>query len=167
MLWTSDVILPVQLAVRQSSETEAGVGVLLTVAFIRIEVGESTGESQKLPGIEVLGERIDGKRSIWRVLAGRFFRSWTASSLSGKWTPLASTEGTPFAGANNVKFSGNAWTKSISHGELIRSGTDQNLVVNPCKLRYFYQGLDPSKANGNYDTQPWKLGLLTQTNSAC
>lgn len=99
--------------------------------------------------------------------AGRYFRSWTATSLSGPWKTLASTESTPFAGANNVKFSGTAWTKSISHGELIRSGTDQNLVVNPCKLRYFYQGLDPSKANGNYDTQPWKLGLLTQTNSAC
>ena len=127
----------------------------------------SATENEPGPNYRLLGEALNQPQVEAIGSAGRFFRSWTASSLSGSWKALATTEGTPFAGANNVKFSGSAWTKSVSHGELIRSGTDQNLVVNPCKLRYFYQGLDPNKANSNYDTQPWKLGLLTQTNSAC
>jgi len=96
----------------------------------------------------------------------RYFRSWTSTSISGPWSSLANTESNPFARSNNVAFSGTAWTKDISHGEMIRSGYDQTLTINPCKLQYLYQGLSPT-ATGDYNSLPWRLGLLTQTNSAC
>jgi endo-1,4-beta-xylanase len=95
----------------------------------------------------------------------RWFRSWTSSSISGPWTVLAAEEATPFARANNVAFNGTAWTKDISHGEMIRSGYDQNLAIDPCNIRYLYQGLDPN-AGGAYGDLPYRLALLTQTNSA-
>nr|5B6S_A Chain A, Glycosyl hydrolase family 62 protein [Coprinopsis cinerea okayama7\ len=96
----------------------------------------------------------------------RWFRSWTSTSIAGPWRALADQESNPFARANNVAFTGNAWTRDISHGELIRSGNDQTLPISPCNLRYLYQGLDPN-SGGDYNSLPWKLGLLTQTNSAC
>jgi len=96
----------------------------------------------------------------------RYFRSWTSSSLSGTWTGLADSESNPFARSNNVVFNGTAWTKSISHGEMVRTNVDQTLTIDPCNLRYLYQGLSTS-ASGSYNALPWKLGLLTQTNSAC
>ncbi|WP_199752394.1 non-reducing end alpha-L-arabinofuranosidase family hydrolase [Actinoplanes sp. ATCC 53533] len=96
----------------------------------------------------------------------RYFRSWTASAVAGPWTALADTESNPFARANNVTFSGTAWTRDISHGEMIRSGYDQNLDISACQLRYVYQGMDPS-SSGEYNALPWRLGLLTQTNSTC
>ncbi|GLW73782.1 alpha-N-arabinofuranosidase [Kitasatospora phosalacinea] len=96
----------------------------------------------------------------------RYFRSWTAPSLTGTWTPLASTESEPFAGRNNVTFPGGAWTQDISHGEMVRAGNDQSLTVNPCNLQYVYQGLDPA-ATGDYLQLPYRMGLLTQTNSTC
>lgn len=91
----------------------------------------------------------------------RYFRSWTASSLNGAWSANANTESNPFARSNNVAFPGGAWTKSISHGEIIRTRTDQTLTISPNGMRFLYQGLDP-KATGNYDELPWKLALITQ-----
>jgi endo-1,4-beta-xylanase len=37
---------------------------------------------------------------------GRYFRSWTSTSIAGTWTPLAASEGNPFARSSNVAFSG-------------------------------------------------------------
>jgi hypothetical protein len=96
----------------------------------------------------------------------RYFRSWTAPAITGPWTALAGTQAVPFAGANNVTFGGTAWSQDISHGELIRSGVDQTLTIDPCRLRYLYQGKDPA-ATDSYNLLPWRLGLLTQTGSSC
>ena len=97
----------------------------------------------------------------------RYFRSWTSSSLSGSWTPLAATQQNPFMGANNVVFaSGKSWTQSISHGEMIRTVVDQTLTIQPCSLRYLYQGLNPA-STADYNALPWVLGLLTEVGNAC
>jgi hypothetical protein len=96
----------------------------------------------------------------------RWYRSFTSNSLTGTWTPHLATESNPFARSNTVAFSGTAWTRDFSHGELIRAGNDQTLPLNPCQLQFLYQGLDPN-AGGEYLRLPWRMGLLTQTNSGC
>ena len=113
------------------------------------------GSNQYLLLVEAIGS--DGRR---------YFRSWTSGSIAGAWSPLAATESNPFARSTNVTFTGTAWTRDISHGEAIRAGYDQTLTLSPCHMQYLYQGLDPS-AGGDYNSLPWRLGLLTQTNSTC
>ena len=96
----------------------------------------------------------------------RWYRSYTSSSLSGSWTQHLATESNPFARSNTVTFSGAAWTRDFSHGELIRAGNDQTVPLNPCRLQFLYQGQDPN-ASGDYIRLPWRMGLLTQSNSTC
>ena len=96
----------------------------------------------------------------------RYFTSYTSPSLAGTWTSLASTEANPFARWSNTTFSGTPWTQDISSGEMIRSGYDQTLTISPCKIQYLYQG-DAPGSYSNYNAIPWRIGMLTQTNSAC
>ena len=53
------------------------------------------------------------------------------------------------------------WTDVVSHIELLRSGHDEKLEVDPANLRFIFQGvLEKDRQGKAYGAIPWKLGLM-------
>ena len=111
--------------------------------------------------------KIKGQRKYLTVVeaqgAGgrRYYKAYMADRLDGDWKPLADSAERPFASPKNVVQPEGKWTDSFSHGELLRSGNDERLEVDPENLRFLYQGVSDAARNGkSYGQIPWRLGLL-------
>ena len=92
--------------------------------------------------------------------ARRYYKAYLADRLEGPWRPLADTQAKPFASAANVQ-QDDPWTANISHGELIRTGVDERMEVDPANLQFLFQGASDEEYQGHpYGQIPWRLGLL-------
>ncbi len=110
------------------------------------------GTDQYLTIIEAIGP--GGKR---------WYRAWTSDRLDGEWTPLADTWANPFASVENIEYAPGVkpWTMDISHGELIREGADQRMILDPENIRLLFQGRAETTERIDYLLLPYRLGILT------
>jgi hypothetical protein len=91
----------------------------------------------------------------------RYYKAYAADRLDGSWQALAAGKDNAFASMQNVTHTSERWTDVVSHGELLRTGCDENLEVDPKHLRMLFQGvLDKDRSGKKYGEIPWQLGIL-------
>jgi len=77
--------------------------------------------------------------------AGRYYRAYVADKLDGEWYPIEGfdTPEKPFAGKANMSFEPGVtpWSTQVSHGEMIRDGNDERMVLDRVKGKPVYLGL--------------------------
>lgn len=117
------------------------------------------GNIYKIKGSDYYLLQVEGWGS---TESKRLYRSWVSKSLDGPWIAHKTSEEKPFAGMNNTTFEGEAWSHQISHGEMIREGYDEKMVLDPCNMQFLYQGVDLKGFDGTYGERPYKVGLLKQ-----
>ncbi|KAK6863485.1 glycoside hydrolase family 62 protein [Apiospora arundinis] len=108
--------------------------------FEAVQVYKLKGQNKWFMMVEAMGSQ------------GRFFRSFTATSLGGSWTPRPPPKATHLP----------ARPTAVPPGPTTSATTFE---IDPCNLQLLYQGRDP-KANTDYNLLPYRPGLLTLTNPA-
>lgn len=88
----------------------------------------------------------------------QYYKAYVATSLAGTWSPLRATWNDPFASNTNVTFDGDAWTRDVGQGELLRLGNDATMTVDPCRMQLLHQGR-------RAEDDSFALGLLTREGS--
>ncbi len=105
------------------------------------------GSNKYLTLIEAQG------RSEGRIF--RYYKAYISDTLDGKWKTLAASVEKPFAGEENVQAIGPRWAYNFGHGELLRTGYNERLEVDPKNLQFLFQG-----ANRDLRNPAFQLGLL-------
>jgi hypothetical protein len=93
----------------------------------------------------------------------RSFGLARAEDLAGPWQKVTDR----YATGNQLLDTGqaNAWTEMVSHGEVLRSGYNEQLEYEPRDCRWLIQGILQKDMQGPYPSLPWKLGIMARIES--
>ncbi len=89
---------------------------------------------------------------------GRYYELWTADSPGGTWTKIEEQ----WAHKNKLVYFADHWTDQVSHGEIIRAGTNERMEIsdiNRCEI--LIQGVVDGDY-GAYGNIPYDLGIIRQ-----
>ncbi|MBN2019938.1 MAG: carbohydrate binding domain-containing protein [Sedimentisphaerales bacterium] len=100
----------------------------------------------------------DGKYYMMVEDLSRHQELWTAHSPGGSWIQLAEK----WADKTKLIYFEDHWIDQVSHGEIIRAGTDERMEISgiyDCDI--LIQGV-PDGSYGDYGNIPYDLGLIRQ-----
>jgi hypothetical protein len=104
----------------------------------------------------VYRNKADGRYYMMVEDINRYQELWTASSLGGTWTKVAEK----WASRDNLTYLSERWTDQVSHGEILRSGTNERMEIdNIDRCQILIQGV-VNGSYGEYGNIPYDLGLI-------
>jgi len=91
----------------------------------------------------------------------RSFGLAIAEELTGPWKKVTDN----YATGGQLKFVGQTdlWTEMVSHGEVIRTGYNQQMEYEPKTCRWLIQGIMKKELETPYEFLPWHLGIISKT----
>ena len=122
-------------------------------------------------------DRQDGAEQFWTNITGvsvdektkrrrQFQQSYVADRIEGPWKAEAATWEQPFAAPTNIKFTDERWFGDLVHGEPIRTGNDERMILDPEITHFIFHGhLRDTKTGGMADKSEC-VGLLERDDSA-
>lgn len=95
----------------------------------------------------------------------RYFGLARATALDGPWTVtdprFAASERLEYRqGKLGESESPLHWTDEVSHGELVRAGYDERLLIPTDIWQFLVQGMPRKQHHGPYPLLPWSLGII-------
>jgi predicted GH43/DUF377 family glycosyl hydrolase len=118
--------------------------------------GESTVATNTFEGLAVYKNNADGQYYMVVEDINRHFELWRASSPGGNFTKVSEE----WAHRNDLIYESDHWTDQVSHGEIIRAGTNEYMEVsNLNSCQFLIQGV-PSGSYGEYWQIPYDLGVI-------
>jgi hypothetical protein len=113
-------------------------------------------------GPQVYKNIADGKfYMIIESLGGgisRYFELWTADSPGGTWTKVEEQ----WAHKDQLVYFADHWTDQVSHGEIIRAGTNEKMEISDIdRCQFLIQGVVDG-SYGDYGAIPYDLGVIRQ-----
>jgi hypothetical protein len=109
--------------------------------------------------VHVYKNKADGRYYMMVEDINRYFELWTASNPGGTWTKLQEQ----WAHKSKLIYNADHWTDQVSHGEILRSGTNERLEIsniNHCEI--LIQGVTSANycPGGDYSASLYDLGLI-------
>ena len=86
-------------------------------------------------------------------------QSYTAARLEGPWLPAAATAAQPYAGTANIRRTDALWSGDISHGEPLRQGNDERMILDAQTAGFIFHGARRSSTDTKAKATPC-VGLL-------
>jgi hypothetical protein len=118
--------------------------------------GFSVVADNTFEAVHVYKNKPDGKYYMIVEDIARHFELWVADTPGGNWTKLQEN----WAAKTNLTETAGHWTDQVSHGEIIRSGFDENMKIdNINKCDILIQGVVNSNY-GDYANIPYRLGVI-------
>jgi len=117
---------------------------------------ETTVATDTFEAPHVYKNLADGKYYMMVEALYRYFELWTASNPGGTWTKLQEQ----WAHGDQLIYNTDHWTDQVSHGEIIRAGTNERLEIsdiNSCEI--LIQGVVDGDY-GDYGNIPYDLGII-------
>jgi Glycosyl hydrolase family 62 len=122
---------------------------------------QDTTNGQPRYWLNITGVSVDATTKQRR----QYQQSYIADHIEGPWRTEAATWDKPFAGPTNIRFTDDRWHGDLVHGEPLRLGNDERLILERDITGFIFHGHLRDATTGRMADKSESVGLLERESS--